>query len=227
MRLFNRLTLVFLIICFIPLSIPAMNPIENPNSYSLKGKHNIQIGIGFLSDIGVRNKVSSSGVINTVGAEGFLGSFTYNYWIRQNLAVGISSGSLSSKVSNSVIISGVLNEVSSVVPILFGFKYQPFKLTDDEVLRPYILASFGPFIGSSVKSQSGLKVENGVFSEMAPGAHLGVAIDWSISRLFVVGVGAGHYIVSDFDNSIGGETNYSSPEFSFSIGILLGKGNVE
>lgn len=227
MRLFNKLTIVFLIISFIPLSSQAMSPIENLNSYSLKGKHNIQIGIGFLSDIGVRNRVSSSGVINTVEADGFLGSFTYNYWTRQKLAVSVSGGSLSSKVSNSATVSGVLNEVSSVVPILFGFKYQPFKLTNDEVLRPYILASFGPFIGSSVKSQSGLKVENGVFSETALGAHLGVAIDCSISKLFVIGVGAGHYFVSDFDRSIGGETNYSSPEFSLSIGILLGKGKVE
>lgn len=233
MQILNKFNFITLIVCFVTLSVLAKNPIDkietldSHSSYSLSGKHNIRVGIGFLSDVGVRNEVSPSGVANSVGSDGFLGSVTYNYWTRQNIAVSISSGMLSSKVSNSVTISGTLNEVSSVVPILFGIKYQPFKLADDDILRPYILASFGPFISSSVKSQTGLNTENSVFSETALGAHLGVAFDWSISKIFVLGVGAGHYFVSDFENSIGGENNYSSPEFSLSIGILLGKGRVE
>lgn len=230
MQLFKKLVIIFSILYIAPISAQATSTAENTETsgakdmYLLNGRHNIQLRVGFLSSVGVKNEVSPSGVVNSVESDGFMGSVSYNYWIRQNVAVNASAGVLSSKVSNSVIGSEAINEVSSVVPVLFGFKYQPFKLTDDDVLRPYIIASFGPFIGSSVKNQAGRNTENSIFTEMALGSHLGVAVDWSISRLFVLGVGAGYYLVSDFDENIGGETNYSSPDFSLSIGIVLGKG---
>jgi hypothetical protein len=230
MQLFKKLVPVFLILCIVPNTAQTVNAAENVGSlganspYLLSGRHNIQLGIGFLSSIGVRNEVSPSAVVSSVESDGFIGSISYNYWIKQNVAVNVSVGVLSSKVSNSVIRSEVINEVSSVVPILFGFKYQPFELTDDNVLRPYIIASFGPFVGSSVRNKAGWNTENSTFTEMALGSHLGVAVDWSISRLFVLGIGAGYYLVSDFDENIGGKTNYSSPDFSLSLGIVFGRG---
>jgi len=56
-------------------------------------------------------------------------------------------------------------------------------------------------------------------SEAALGSYFGAGIDLNISRLFLIGIRGGYFLVSDFKQKVGQEVNYSSPEFSFSFGI--------
>jgi len=59
-------------------------------------------------------------------------------------------------------------------------------------------------------------------SETALGARLGLGMDFFLGKLFTFGVGLGYHWVSEFENPIGSEKDYSSPEFSLSFGIAFG-----
>ncbi len=193
-------------------------------SNSLGGKHSIALSAGILGGVTVENEVSASGEITSVVGNEFLGSIAYTYWLENDLAVNFSLGLLSLDVANSVQGSEVSTETATVVPLLFGVKYQPFRVTESDILRPYVAASVGPFFGTESMSRVGVNVETEVYSETALGSHLGGGMDLSLGKWFTLGVGAGYYLVSDFERPIGSEKNYSSPEFSMSLGIVFGKG---
>jgi len=194
-----------------------------PHFYPLEGRHNIQLNLGLSNNFGVHNEVGPGSVTNSVKMEGFVGSIGYYYWINQYFSVGVNIGVMGSEVITSTNFTGEYTQTSSVVPILFGFKVHPVTMTQRNNLRPYLSVLAGPFIGSIVENYVSNRVENSVYTETSPGAHFELGLDWSISNLFVLGVGAGYYYVSEFDNPIGGKTDYSSANFSFSFGILLGK----
>ncbi len=193
-------------------------------SNSWRGKHHIQLGVGLLSDYGVESEVSFGSVSNVVGGEGFFGSVAYDYWIDHNLAIGVSVGLIGSEVSTSVSGARVSVETASVVPLMFGIKYQPWRISGSNAVRPFVFASAGPFVGSGTRTRAGVIIGNETFTETVLGSNFGLGADVVLSRLFVLGVRAGYYLVSDFDSPIGSQKNYSSPEFTLSFGILLGKG---
>jgi hypothetical protein len=194
-----------------------------PVSNSWHGKHNIQLNIGLLSDFGVENETSADGMVNMVGGDGFLGSIAYSYWTQDDLAFGVSVGVIGSEVSTSVSGSRVSLETSSVISVLFGIKYQPLKIISEGV-GPYIFLSVGPSVGSATQSFTGSGLKNETYSETAIASHFGLGTDFVLSRLFVTGLSVGYYLTTDFDRPIGPQKNYSSPEFTLSIGILLGGG---
>jgi hypothetical protein len=190
-------------------------------SNSWQGKHNIQLSIGLLSNYGVESETSISGTTNNVGSSGFLASIAYSYWAQEGLAFSVSVGVIGSEVNNSISGSRVSVQTSSVVPVLFGIKYQPFAMNLSESMKPYFFASIGPCFGSATYSRTGTSLKNESFSETVLASHFGLGTDFVLGRVFVVGFSAGYYLATDFDRPIGSQKNYSSPEFAFSIGILL------
>jgi len=225
--MFKVVTVILLII--FPLSVtaqtlPAAEKKEFANqsiSNSLRGKHGIALSAGILGGVTVTNEVSAGGETNSVEGTEFLGSIAYTYWIENDLAVNFSLGLLSIDVTNSVQGSEESTETATVVPVLFGVKYQPFRLTTSDALRPYVVASVGPFFGTETMNRAGVNEETEVYSETALGSRLGVGVDLLLSKWFTLGVGGGYYFVSDFERPIGSEKNYSSPEFSLSFGVVF------
>jgi hypothetical protein len=112
--------------------------------------------------------------------------------------------------------SEVSTETAAVIPLLFGVKYQPFKLTARDVLRPYITASVGPFFGTESMNRAGVITETENYSETALGSRLGVGMDLLLNKWFTLGVNTGYYLVTDFERPVGSKKNYSSPEVSMS-----------
>ncbi|MGB2697509.1 MAG: outer membrane beta-barrel protein [Candidatus Zixiibacteriota bacterium] len=225
--MFKVVTVILLMI--FPLSVTAQTlPAAEKKEYasqsisnSLRGKHSIAVSAGILGGVTVENEVSAGGEITSVVGNEFLGSIAYTYWLENGLGVNFSIGLLSLDVTNSVQGSEVFTETATVVPLLFGVKYQPFRLTDTDVLRPYVAASVGPFFGTATISRAGVNTETEVYSETALGSRLGVGVDLLLSKWFTLGVGASYYLVSDFEKSIGSEKNYSGPEFSLSFGVVF------
>ena len=230
MSMFKIITVILLMI--FPLSamaqtLPAAEKKEYTDqsiSNSLRGKHSIALSAGILGGVTVENEVSPGGEITSVVGEEFLGSIGYTYWLENNLAVNFSIGLLSFDVTNSVQGIEESTETATVVPLLFGVKYQPFRLTDTDVLKPYLAASVGPFFGNATMSRTGVNTETEVYSETALGSRLGAGIDLLLSKWFTLGIGGGYYFISDFEKPIGSEKNYSGPEFSLSFGIVFGSG---
>lgn len=57
----------------------------------------------------------------------------------------------------------------------------------------------------------------------AVGSPAGLGMELSLSRRFTLGLAVGYRLVSDSERRIGSETNHSSPEFSLSLGVLIGR----
>ena len=208
-------------------TLPTPEMTESTNQFvsnSLRGKHRVDLSIGLLSEMSATNEVSTGTLTTRSKGNGSIGSIGYTYWLEDDLAINFSVGVIDADATTSVGGSGVSAESAVVVPVLFGVKYQPFRLTASEVLRPYVSVSVGPFFGFASDVRTGVATGTKSFSETALGSRLGVGIDVSLSKIFTLGVGAGYLFVTDFDNRIGSEKNYSGPEFSLSLGMVFGKG---
>lgn len=197
---------------------------EGSASRPLRGKHAIEVNMGFLSEMSVANEVSVGGVATTSEADGFIGSLGYSYWFADEWAVNLSIGVAGADASTSVSGAGVSVESATVVPMLFGVKYEPLALAVGDALRPYLSASLGPYFGfaSDVRTEPTMGTES--YAETALGSRAAAGMDLYLSRRFTLGLNVGYRLVSDFGRRIGSETNYSSPEVSLSLGLLIGRG---
>ncbi len=196
---------------------------EKPSTqYAGRSKHNIQLNVGLLFDTEVDNEVMG-GVSNRVSNDGFIGSISYWYWSKQELAVGLAVAVLGSEVSNAVIASEVFNETASVIPVLLGFKYQPRGMALSDDFRGYFSAAIGPCFGFGTSNRAGSVVRNETFSETALATHFALGVDLSISKLITLGFGAGYYLMTDFDRRVGSRENYSSPELTIFFGFNWGR----
>lgn len=192
---------------------------ENNNSTVIRNKNNIEFRTGLLSKFISSNQVNIGSVVSENESKGFIGALTYTYWLKENFAVSLYAGAISANANIYVNSQSVSVESAAVIPILFGIKYEPINLDANEQLRPYLTVSVGPFLGyvSNVYAGSGLNTQS--ISESAFGSYFGAGIDISISKLLLIGIRSGYFLVSDFNQRIGQEINYSSPEFSFSFGV--------
>jgi outer membrane protein W len=193
-------------------------------SESLRGKHGIELTMGLLSGVSSATKVSPGDVRTKSEANGLIGSIGYTYWLEDDWAINISAGLVDADATVWAGSGGTFVESAVVLPVLFGVKYQPPRLIDSDVVRPYVSASVGPYLGfaSDVWTGSAVSVESR--SETALGLRLAIGADLALSRLFRLGIGGGYHFVTDFENRIGSEKNHSTPEFSISFGIVFGKG---
>ena len=168
---------------------------------------------------------ASAGTLTTeTGSSGFVGSVGYDYFVRDDLAVGLTAGVLDSESSTSVGVGGISSRSASVVPILFRVTYYPEELALGSQLRPYVSGSFGPYLGSATNSLVGPTVSSESISEVALGMRVAGGVDWFVSRNVKLGFGVGYHLVGDFDERIGSTDNYSGLELSVGLGILFGKG---
>jgi hypothetical protein len=190
-----------------------------------QGRHLIALSVGILSDVATSNAVTRDGV--SIEADGFGGeaALRYCYWFAEELALDASVGVVDADAS---VTSGLLEsttQAATVTRVLVGIKYQPLALAMGRVMRPYVAAAIGPYVGqTSGVSSSLMTTEIGSYSESAFGSRLGVGLDILVRNRVALGVEAGYGLAGDFGRPIGRETNYSSPEFLFSLGASLGGG---
>lgn len=192
--------------------------------YNLKGKHGIEAQVGLLASTSASTTVSVDGVSTSSTSSGFLGALAYSYWVNNSLAVTVNAGAADASAETSAGTGGATVESGMIVPILFGVKYQPFRMTSDDALRPYAMVAVGPYLGFASNVYAGTAMATEAVSEAALGSRLGVGLDLSLSRTLVLGAGVGYRFVADFKNRIGAEKNYSGPDFLIAFGVVIGGG---
>jgi hypothetical protein len=203
-----------------PISVGAQT--ETSPEKTLPGRHRVELVMGFLSGVSASNEVSAGGVTTKSDADGLVGSIAYTYYFNRDFGFNVSAGLLSANATTSVSGSGATVESASVVLLLFGVKYQPPKLALNNVLRPYASASVGPYFGSASNVRAGVTTSAESYSETALGLRLGIGMDALLGKFITIGVGIGYHVVTDFENRIGSEKNYSGPEFALSFGVIFG-----
>lgn len=209
---------------------------DQPADRSLRGKHRIEVGVGFMTELSASNEVSIGGVTTRNDATGIGGTLAYTHWLRDAWAVNLSVGVMDADASTTVTGTGTSIESAAVVPLLLGVRYQPPGFTASDSFRPYLTAAIGSFIGSASNVQTGVltaaispstsaaetAASVSSYTEAALGSRIGVGADVLLGKRFTLGFGAGYCLVTDFDRRIGSETNYSGPDVVLSFGFLLG-----
>jgi outer membrane protein W len=216
-------SLVSILAVALPISATAQTT-GPANPHSLRGKHEIEVSIGLLSALSAGSEVSVGSVEMTSEVNGIIGSLGYSYWFADEWAATVSLGIANADVSTSASGWNAAVESAVVIPLLFGVKYKPLGLAVGDALRPYLCASLGPYFGFASDVRAGTTTGAESYSEAALGTRAGVGMDLSLSTRFALGFTLGYRLVSDFGRRIGSEKNHSSPEFSLSLGIVLGRG---
>lgn len=215
------------LIVVVALGLPTGGLAQTTNQsapHSQVGLHQIELSIGLLSAMNAGSDVSVGGVGVKSEVNGILGSLAYSYWFADEWAVTLSVGIANADASSTATGSGVAVESAAVVPMLFGVKYKPLGLTVADALRPYLCMSLGPYFGLASDVRAGTTTGTESYTEAAIGARAALGMDLSLSRRFALGLTVGYHLVSDFERRIGSERNHSSPEFSLSASLLIGKG---
>jgi hypothetical protein len=197
----------------VPLGLPAQTvppsgeaaSLNQPSAKSLRGKHRIELGVGLMTELSASNQVSIGGVTTRSDATGIGGSLAYTHWLRDAWAINLHVGVVNADASISVSGLATSIESATVIPLLFGVRYQPIGLTNDDTFRPYVAASVGPFFGSvsgvqtvlfaSTVSHSISAAETAVsvssYTETALGSRLGIGADVLLGKRFTLGFGVG------------------------------------
>lgn len=221
--IFIARALIACLLMFFPISVAAQGASGSENGeHKIPGKHRIELNVGLLSEVSVSNEVSYGGVTTESDASGVIASIAYTYYLKPEVGIIVSAGLLDADATTSTTSSTAIVESASVTSLLFGVKYQPSRLTIGDALRPYASASIGPYFGSASNVRAGTTTSTQSFTETALGLRLAVGTDVFFGGYFSFGVGLGYNAVSDFDNRIGSEKNYSSPEFTLSFGVIFG-----
>jgi len=221
------ISLMILPISVVGQSLPSAHdtgPADRPASNSFRGRHCIEVTGGLLSEITSTAEVSAGDVRTKSEANGFLGSIGYTYWLEDDWGITFSMGASDVDATVSTSGSGTSVEAATVVPILFGVRYQPSELLNTGAVRPYLSVSIGPYSGFASEVRTGVTTIVEARSEAAPGTRLAAGVDLLLTRWLKLGFAGGYHFVADFGERIGSEKNYSSPEFSMSLGVVFGKG---
>jgi len=85
-----------------------------------------------------------------------------------------------------------------------------------------VSVAVGPYIGSAARTAAGLgTVGSETISEIAFGGRLSAGVEWFASDRFRLSIDAGYQVMTDFDQQIGSDDNFSGPQFSVGLGVML------
>lgn len=196
------------------------------SAQSLDKRHQIELRVGGWSQVtNTRTAVGPSGVTTTVGANGFVGGFAYGHWLKEELAFRITGGLMAANIDVQSSITGVSTEVAAVVPLLFGMRYYFPGSTYGGQFRPFAGLGVGTIIGSYELVQTGFTVVTESRSEAAFGGEVEAGVSILLSRTVLATVAMAYDLMTDFQEPIGGSRNYSGPQMTMGISLLLGKGS--
>ncbi len=196
----------------------------SPEARSLKGRHGLSLNVGFLNWSAVEAGVSAGSVEADVRLNGFLGSVAYDFWIEDYLSLTVSAGGTGVGVSADVSPGSVRSETDAVGFVLIGVTYYPTAVVFRRNVLGFVSGAVGPYRGVATNTRvapGSVSAES--IAETAAGARVTLGIDWIAKRWLMAGVNLGYHMMADFDRSIGGSDNYSGPEMSVSLGVLLGR----
>ena len=201
--------LYFTVILFLVLQSASFSQSEPIN---LSGRHSIFIDGGFKTN-STTSVIISTGTIET--RTGFVGGINYCYWFDNELAMTLSAGVFGT--STSTKFNGV--ETSGIVPLLFGIRYYPEKLSLGSKGRFYAGLSLGQYIGFATKVKTFFATET--ISESVFGGAAVLGIDVFVASWFKIGPKLSYHFLSDYSEIIGTKKNLSGTAFAIEIGFVL------
>ena len=187
---------------------------------SLRGRSCIEFQVGLWNESKAGNEIGLSGVTSGAKSSGFLGGLAYTYWLRERVALVVSTGIIAGESTSTASLLGRTEQrTSSVVPILIGMRYDLLEPEPGDHVRPYAAVAIGSFLGFE---SSNTLLSQSAHSESAIGGRVGVGADLFAASWLKLGAGVGYNLMTDFRTPVGARSNYSGPDFSLGFGILFG-----
>jgi hypothetical protein len=200
----------------------AQSPDSDPIPF--RGRHLIAFNVGMLTDVTSSASVDVTGGVSVnADGSGLLASGRYAYWFREDFALDFAVGVVEAEASVDVDGTRVTKQDAMITRVLVGVRYQPLETAVARNVRPYVVGSIGPYAGNaSDVTVDVAAVEIGSHTDTVVGGRVGLGLDLILRSWIALGLEAGYGFAGDFDRPIGGETNYSSPDFLVSLGVSLG-----
>jgi hypothetical protein len=187
---------------------------SSSSAYSLKGKHQFTFGLGALTE-------------SVNGDDWGVGSFEYNYWISESLAVkasGFGMGSDDDWEYDHYEDYGEYRD--SVGAALFGIELRPDFLNFSKRVFLTVNAMGGFYVNDTERKEwiwdgdrrYTRKTDD---SDTVFGAYVGGKLNVALSRSFLVGAAAGYHFMDDFEVYRFGKRDLSSPDFRVTFGFLF------
>lgn len=196
---------------------------ESLSAQRLEKRHQLELRIGgWTQTTDARTAVGPAGVTTTVGSNGVLGGVAYGHWLQENLAFRITATIMSASLEVQVSGVGIATQFAGVMPVMFGMRYYLPKSTYGEQFRPFLGAGAGMFFGGQEITQTGTTVVTESRTEAAMGGELEAGVGILVSSKVMATVAFAYDLMTDFEDPIGGSSNYSGPQMTLGLSLLLG-----
>lgn len=195
------------------------------SAQSLEGRHQLELRLGGWSQVtDTGTAVGPSGVETTVSSNGFIGGLAYGHWLQEDLAFRISAGIMAANMDVSASVTGVDTEFAAVLPFLVGMRYYFPASTRGEQFRPFVGMHAGTFVGGQEITRTGVSVVVEGRTEVAFGGQAEAGVGILLSEKVMATVSFAYNLMQDFEQPIGGSSNYSGPQMTLGFSLLLGGG---
>lgn len=193
------------------------------DAQTLEKRHQIELRMGGWSQVtDNRTEVGPTGVTTTVGSRGFIGGIAYGHWLKEDLAFRISAGVLAANIDVQSTVSGVDTDFAAVFPLLFGMRLYFPGSTRGEQFRPFVGAGVGTIVGRQEIVQVGTTMLTESRAETAFGGEAEAGICILLSERVMATAAVAYELMTDFEHPIGGSKNYSGPQMTLGLSLLLG-----
>ncbi|MGB5849261.1 MAG: hypothetical protein WBH40_12280 [Ignavibacteriaceae bacterium] len=181
---------------------------------NLLSKHSIDLRVSFWNNSQSAVSVGFHGFSVETGTGGISGEIMYNYYPNSVYSFYVSAGVMNTEVR----VENLSTYTSTVIPIMMGMKYYIIDYYTDNPFRPYVSGSIGGLFGT----ESAVEILNvRTHTETAVGGSAGFGTDIILGSLVKLQAEISYNLFTDFAEEIGGNKNYSGPEFSLGIGFMF------
>jgi hypothetical protein len=191
-----------------------------PARLAVDGRNRLSLRVGMW-------RTSGSDNVTTTGIDSgnVFGGIEYTRYIREDLAITLGPQQVAGTTGASIGPQGVFSGASSVFAVPVTARWNPWRASAYQPVKPFVAVGLGPVFGSSTGSFVGASgAQTGARTEATIGGHVGGGVDFHLARWFSVGVNAGYNWMADFSEPVGTRDNYSGPEVGVSFGWLFGHG---
>ena len=177
---------------------------------------------GWLESGDSKVALNQGGALTSVKSGIPLGGVGFNHWIKENWSIFVSISALTSETETLIEYMGVTTSRTIVSPIIVGARHYIPMNDPNSVIRPYLEAGAGIFVGNQEKSEISVSVVTESRTETTFGGRVGGGFDLLLSRRITLGLSGLFNAMADFSEPIGSRKNYNGAELSLVFGILFG-----